>query len=157
MATEIPNPQAAAPESFLAPDAGDAPPRPLGRVLSARQFWNLMERWRVPDATALELIGYPGQLSASGKRPRFKLSTRQQRVTSYLAEIDAAVAAAGKDEAWLHRKIQSAPFSRQTPIEHMIAQGTNGAADVLRVLNLATMRAALAGSETGKRPSPGAH
>ena len=115
-----------------------------------------MERWHVPDATALELIGYPGQITASGKRPRFRLTTRQQRITTYLAEIDAAVAAAGKDGAWLHRKIQGAPFSRQTPIQHMIAQGTNGAADVLRVLNLATMRAALAGSETGRVDAGGA-
>jgi hypothetical protein len=31
-----------------------------------------MERWRVPDAIALELIEYPGKLGASGKRPRFR-------------------------------------------------------------------------------------
>ena len=88
-----------------------------------------------------------------------RLTTRQQRITTYLAEIDAAVAAATKGEAWLHRKIRGAPFSGQTPTEHMIAQGTNGAAgNMLRVLNLATMRAALARSETGRRPlRPGAH
>jgi hypothetical protein len=65
-----------------------------------------MERWRVPDATALELIEFPGKLGASGKRPGFRFTTRQQRITSYLPEIDAALAAAGKDQAWLHRKIQ---------------------------------------------------
>jgi hypothetical protein len=83
-----------------------------------------MERWRVPDAMALDLIGYPGKIGALGKRPRFRFTTRQQRVTSYLAEVDAAVTAAGKDQAWLHRKIQGAPFTRRAPIEHMIAQGT---------------------------------
>jgi hypothetical protein len=106
-----------------------------------------MERWSVPGPTALALIGYPGKIGASGRRPRFRFTTRQQRVTSYLAEIDAAVAAAGKDQAWLHRRIQGAPFSRRAPIEHMIAQGTVGAGDVLRTLNKQTMRAALAGSE----------
>jgi hypothetical protein len=30
----------------------------MGRVLSSRQFWDLMERWRVPDAIALELIEF---------------------------------------------------------------------------------------------------
>jgi hypothetical protein len=84
--------------------------RPLGPVLSSRQFWDLMERWRVPDASALELIEYPGKLGASGKRPRFRFTTRQQRITSYLPEIDTALTAAGKDPGWLHRKIPSAPF-----------------------------------------------
>ena len=89
----------------------------MGRVLSSRQFWDLMERWRIPDATALELIEFPGKLGASGKRPRFRFTTRQQRITSYLPEIDAALTPAGKDQAWLHRKIQGAPFSRRTPID----------------------------------------
>jgi hypothetical protein len=117
--------------------------RPLGRILSSRQFWDLMERWRVPDATALELVEFPGKLGASGKRPRFRFTTRQRRITSYLPEIDAALAAAGKDQAWLHRKAGGAPLSRRTPIEHMVAHGMDGMADVLQVLNRAAMRAAL--------------
>jgi hypothetical protein len=48
-----------------------------------------MERWRVPDATALELIEFPGKLGASGKRLRFRFTTRQQRIGSYLPEMDA--------------------------------------------------------------------
>ena len=40
-----------------------------------------MERWRIPDAMALELIEFPGKLGASGKRPRFRFTTRQQRIT----------------------------------------------------------------------------
>jgi hypothetical protein len=72
--------------------------RPLGPALSSRQFWDLMERWRVPDASALELIEYPGKLGASGKRPRFRFTTRQQRITSYLPEIDTALTAAGKED-----------------------------------------------------------
>jgi hypothetical protein len=54
----------------------------LGRVLSPRQFWDIMERWRVPDAIALELIEFPGKLGKDGKRPRFRFTTRQQRIAS---------------------------------------------------------------------------
>jgi hypothetical protein len=117
--------------------------RPLGPVLSSRQFWDLMGHWRVPDASALELIEYPGKLGASGKRPRFRFTTRQQRITSYLPEIDTALTAAGQDPAWLHRKIQSAPLSRRTPIEYMVTHGLDGMEDVLHLLNRTAMRVAL--------------
>ena len=127
-----------------APEPEEAPVRPLGRVLSSRQFWDIMERWHVPDATALKLIEFPGKLGKEGKRPRFRFTTRQLRITSYLPEIDAALSASGKDRTWLHRKIQRSPFSRRTPIEHMVAHGMDGMADVLQVLNRAVMQAALA-------------
>jgi hypothetical protein len=120
-----------------------APSRPLGRILSSRQFWDLMERWHISDATALELIEFPGKLGVSGKRPRFRFTTRQRRITSYLSEIDAALVAAGKDQAWLHRKIRGTPLSSRAPIEHMVAHGMGGMADVLQLLNRAAMRAAL--------------
>jgi hypothetical protein len=102
-----------------------------------------MERWRVPDVTALELIEYPGKLGAAGKRPRFRFTTHQQRITSYLPEIDAVLASAGKDPGWLHRKIQGQPFSRRSPLGHMAAHGMAGMADVLQFLNRAVMRTAL--------------
>ena len=95
-------------------ESNETPARPLGRVLSSRQFWDLMEGWRVPDATSLELIEFAGKLGKNGKRPRFRFTTRQQRITSYLPEIDAALAAAGKDQNWLHRKIEAAPDRKST-------------------------------------------
>jgi hypothetical protein len=104
-----------------------------------------MEQWRVPDDVALELIEFPGKLGKAAKRPRFRFTTRQKRITSYLPEIDAALTAAGKDHAWLHRKIQAAPFSRRTPIEFMVTNGMDGMADVLRILSRLAMRAALTG------------
>ena len=55
-------------------------PRRLGRVLSAREFWDQMEQWRVPDDVALELIEFPGKLGKAGKRPRFRFTTRQKRI-----------------------------------------------------------------------------
>ena len=121
----------------------EMPPRPLGRILSSRQFWDLMEKWRIPDATSLELIEFAGKLGKSGKRPRFRFTTRQQRITSYLPEIDTALAAAGKDQNWLHRKIEAAPFVRRSPIGHMLARGTEGMSDVLLRLNREAMRGAL--------------
>jgi hypothetical protein len=33
----------------------------------------------------LELIKFPGKLGKEGKRPRFRFTTQQQRITSYLA------------------------------------------------------------------------
>jgi hypothetical protein len=121
----------------------DVQKRPPVRVLSARQFWRLMERWRIPDATALELIEFPGKLGKEGKRPRFRFTTRQARITSYLPEIDAALEATGQDQAWLHRKIATPPFNRRSPIEHMLARKTDGMTDVLRALNREAMRVAL--------------
>jgi hypothetical protein len=102
-----------------------------------------MERWHVSDRVALDLIGFSGKPGKSGKRPRFRFSTRQQRLTSYLPEIDAALAAAGKDQSWLHRKIGAAPFSRHTPIEYMAEHKMDGMAEVLQFLTRAAMLAAV--------------
>jgi hypothetical protein len=75
----------------------------------------------------------PGRLRFRG---RF---TTQERILSYLPEIDAALMAAGKDQTWLHRKIQGPPFSRRTPLEHMVTQGMEGMAEVLQVLSRAAI------------------
>lgn len=102
-----------------------------------------MARWHVPDEVGLELIGFPGKIGRSGKRPRFRFSTKQQRTTAYLAQIDAALEAAHEDHHWLHRRISAAPFSRRTPIEHMLARGMAGMADLLQSLNRAAFKNAL--------------
>ena len=131
-------------EARTAPEPWEPSPRPLGRVLSPRQFWDIMERWHIPDAIALELIEFPGKLGKEGKRPRFRFTTRQQRIASYLPEIDTVLAITGNDQTWLHRKIQGAPFFGRTPIEYIVARGMEGMADVLQALNRAAMQAALA-------------
>jgi hypothetical protein len=114
----------------------------MGPVLSAPDFWALMERWRISDPVALELIQYPGKMPRSGKRPRFRLLSSQQRLTSYLAELEAALAAAGHQPEWLHRK--SRAFAGRSPLDIIIQEGTGGAAEVLRALNRAAMKKALA-------------
>ena len=113
-------------------------------MLSSRQFWDLMQHWAVSDEVALQLIQFPGKLGADGKRPRFRFTTRQQRITSYLPEIDAALAGSGVGPGWLHRKIRTSPFSGRTPIEHIVALGLDGLSDVMQVLNRAVMKQALA-------------
>ena len=75
-------------------------------------FWRLVDRLNIPDAKALDLIGYPGKLPASGKRPRFHLTTLQTRRASFLPEIENALGAIGEDPSWLRRRIRSAPFMR---------------------------------------------
>jgi hypothetical protein len=64
--------------------------------MTSRAFWEIAERMQIPAADALELIGYPGKIGASGKRPRFRLSTRQTRLAAYLPEIEAALHAIGE-------------------------------------------------------------
>ena len=111
---------------------GDTPARPLGRVLSTPQFWALMEKWRVSDPLALDLIAFPGKMPKTDKRPRFRLLGSRQSLTGYLAAVDGALEAAGHDTAWLHRKAKG--FGGLSPIDLMIRDGAGGASDVLRVL-----------------------
>ena len=53
---------------------------------SASMFWALMDRWRMSDNEALELVSYDGKLPSPGKRPRFRLSPDQRRVMAVLLE-----------------------------------------------------------------------
>ena len=71
---------------------------------SSAVFWSLIDRWRVSDEQALELISYEGKLPTTERRPRFRLSAEQARTVSTMLEVDSALAAAGIDLAWLHRQ-----------------------------------------------------
>jgi hypothetical protein len=83
--------------------------RPGGTTPSAA-FWRLVDRLQLPDAEALELISYPEKIGLSGKRPRFRLSTRQTHLASYLPVIEAALQAIGEAPGWLVRRNRSVPF-----------------------------------------------
>jgi hypothetical protein len=78
---------------------------------SSATFWALIDRWRVSDEQALELISYEGKLPTTGRRPRFRLSAEQARAVSTLLEIESALAAAGIDPAWLHGRSDQMPRS----------------------------------------------
>ena len=67
----------------------------MATTMTSRAFWQAVDRLQIPDADALELIGYPGKIGSSGKRPRFRLTTHQTRLAGYLPEIEAALEIAG--------------------------------------------------------------
>jgi hypothetical protein len=79
--------------------------------VTSRAFWQWVDRLQIPDADALDLIGYPGKIGPSGKRPRFRPTSRQARLARYLPEIEAVVRAAGQAPAWLQRRNRAVPFS----------------------------------------------
>jgi hypothetical protein len=64
-------------------------------TMPSATFWRLVDRLQLPDTEALELISYPGKIGPSGKRPRFRLSTRQTHLASYLPEIEVTLQALG--------------------------------------------------------------
>jgi hypothetical protein len=122
----------------------DEPPS-LDRFLSAAQFWQLMERWGVDDARALKLLEFSGKIGKSGKRPRFRFSPHPKRLTTYLAEIDAALTEAGLEPAWLAKPNRSAPFKGKAPLAYMIRGGIEGMGETHHFLNRVVLRAALKG------------
>jgi hypothetical protein len=133
-----------------APAAADhpeppAPSRAPSRAsANTKAFWSLMEEWGVPDATALELIGFSGKLGKSGKRPRFRLNTQQVQLLEYLQELGrAADIAAGGASAWLNHRQRGAPMNGRTPIQAIAQDGLAAVATMLRNLNRAAMRRAL--------------
>ncbi len=110
-------------------------------TLTATQFWALMERWKVPDPVALELIGFAGKIGKSGKRPRFRFLPTHQEATSFMAEIDAALAAGAQTVDWLHTKNGS--LAGKTPIKLMTAESMSGMAKVLQHLNRSLLMSSL--------------
>jgi hypothetical protein len=111
--------------------------------MSSRAFWEIVDRLQIPDAAALDLIGYPGKIGPSGKRPRFRLTTRQTRLASYLIEIEAALLASDQTPKWLQRRNRSAPFSGRVPLERAKERGDEGLAEMLQFLNRAVLRKSL--------------
>ena len=111
--------------------------------MTSRAFWEAVDRLEIPDADALAMIGYPGKIGPSGKRPRFRLTTRQTRLARYLSEIEAALQAAGEAPTWLQRRNRAAPFSGRPPVELLVQRNGEGAAEVLRFLNRTVMRKSL--------------
>jgi hypothetical protein len=97
-------------------------------------LWSLMDRWRVSDEQALELVGYEGKLPTTGTRPPFKLSPEQERTVSTLLDVNTALSAAGFGPSWLRRKDRSA---RRMPPDLMRAAAMD---EVLPLITAATLR-----------------
>jgi hypothetical protein len=126
--------------------------------MSSAEFWRLVDRLQIPDSAALELIGYAGNIGKAGKRPRFRLSSRQTHLAAYLPEIEGALQThlaaylpeiegalqtIGEELGWLQRRIRSAPFSGRAPIKLMVERDGEGAAEVLQFLNRAALKQSL--------------
>jgi hypothetical protein len=118
-------------------------PRSVGPSLTAKQFWALMERWKVADADALQLIGFAAKIGKAGKRPRFRFLPAHQRATAFLAEIDMALQASGQSVDWVHKKIQAAPFNGRPPLALMKAEGEGGLEKTLQHLHRLVWRSAI--------------
>lgn len=94
-----------------------------------------MDRWGVPDEQALKLLGHPGGLTSTGKRPRFTLSEAEARRLGYLREVGANLELMfGEAGAWLKQRTNALPFHGLTPLEYMVQRGQAGIAEVLRFL-----------------------
>ena len=115
----------------------------MATTMTSLAFWQAVDRLRVPDAEALGLIGYPGKIGSSGKRPRFRLTTHQTKLAGYLPEIEAALEAAGLMPAWLLQRNRAAPFSGRSPIKWIGDRDGEGVAEVLQFLNRAVLRRSL--------------
>jgi hypothetical protein len=119
------------------------PPKSVGPSLAAKPFWALMERWKVADADALQLIGFAGKIGKSGKRPRFRFLPAHKRATVFLVEIDIALEASGQSNEWLHRKIRAAPFSGRSPLAVIKAEGEVGLEKTLQYLHRSVWKSAI--------------
>jgi hypothetical protein len=107
-----------------------------GAPMSSAEFWRLVDRLGISDADALDLIGYPGKLPPSGKRPRFRLTTRQTRM---------ALEAIGETPAWLRQRNRSAPFSGKAPLAVMADGSGDGIGVVMRFLTRLALRRSMTG------------
>ena len=85
-------------------------------------------RPQLANTEALELIAYAGKIGPSDKRPRFRLSTRQTHLASYLPEIEAALRAIGEAPSWLVRPNRSVPFPGSSPVKLMAERDGEGMA-----------------------------
>jgi hypothetical protein len=127
--------------------AEPGPPRAPSRAsANTKAFWVLMDRWGVPDLAALDLIGFPGKPDRMGKRPRFRLTTKQTEILGFLLQIDRAAQFAGTNAGlWLHRSQRAAPMAGRTPLQAMTEDRTAAMTAILHFPTRSAMQRALRG------------
>jgi len=104
-------------------------------------FWALMDRWKLSDAEALDLIGHPGGLTKKGTRPRFRVVGEEARLFGQLQEIESALSLlAANTAAWMRRPNRDAPFRGQSPISYITRNGLKGARAVARQVLMAGLQ-----------------
>ena len=112
--------------SSVPPPWGEAVPAPRN-TLTSKLFWELMDRWRAADETALRLLGHEGGLTLQGKRLRFALTPEEaHRLTSLLAIDRLLTELFGEAAPWVKRAHRSALFNGKTPLDFMIQEGQRG-------------------------------
>ena len=104
-------------------------------------FWALMDRWKLSDVEALDLIGHPGGLTKKRTRPRFRVAGEEARLFGQLQEIESALSLLVTDTAaWMRRPIKDAPFRGQSPVSHITRNGLEGARAVARQVLMAGLQ-----------------
>ena len=115
---------------------------------SSIAFWALMDRWRISDTAALELIGHPNRLTKKGTRPRFKLIDGEVELFRSLQEIDTALIPLQVDPGkWLNQPIDVAPFIGATPIAYLTRLRMQGVHDTLRFILQQGLKLSISGSK----------
>ena len=71
----------------------------------------ILDRLQLPDAEALELIASAGKIGPSGKRPQFRLSTRQTHLAFCLPEIEQHSTMSEHDDSSVVQKNRRVPFA----------------------------------------------
>ncbi len=109
--------------------------RPRSGNTASTVFWSLMDRWKVPDSAALELIGHPRGLTKKGTRPRFRLQGDEVDMLAGLQEVDAALTPLKLEpERWVHAVVEEAPFQGATPLAYMTGTRLAGVREALRFI-----------------------
>lgn len=113
-------PEAPASPPADVPQHGPAMRAPRGPV-SSSVFWLLVDRWKLGDLEALDLLGHAGGLTKKGTRPRFRLQGAEVERLGDLRTVDEALATLGIAPAdWLRRPVKATPFNGRTPAELML-------------------------------------
>jgi hypothetical protein len=99
-------------------------------TMPSATFWRLVDRLQLPDTEALE----------SGKRPRFRLSTHQTHLATYLPEIGVTLQALGGAPGWFVRRNRSVPFRGRAPVKLLAERDGGRLGDMLQFLHHAVLR-----------------
>lgn len=115
--------------------------------LSSGSFWALVDRWKLADLDALELIGHGGGLTKTGTRPRFKLTAGESEVVAAMRSLDETLEQLELDPAkWLQAPLHPAPFGGDKPVSLILKKRLQGLRDASRYLTQMGLRLSLKGN-----------
>jgi hypothetical protein len=113
-------------------------------TLSSAVFWSLVDRWKLSDLDALQMIGHEGGLTKKGTRPRFKLSSSESEIVSAMRSLDATLEQLRLDPAqWLLAPLRPDPFRSASPLEVIRRGRLQAFRDLGRYLTQMSLRLSL--------------